>query len=195
MLSILLMVMNLICAALKRLIVQLLKKRKYSHRIACFGISMQIWDTQFLRWFLQKMDGTTALKFVRSRHSPEDGGDFNRARRQQIFLEAVRDRVLSIGFIPKISSSEWSWGKCSYRYISRAYEETSQRSTFCKEYSTRQIVLTTDNYLSHDISDDGQYILISKPGQTIGLCCKRLRALFEGHYTNTLPWLVHQNTY
>ncbi len=33
-----------------------------------------------------------------------------------------------------------------------------------KNYTTRQIVLTTDNYLMHDISDDGQYILVSKSG-------------------------------
>ena len=50
----------------------------------------------------QHMDGTTALKFARSRHSPTDGGDFNRAERQKLVANAVKDRVINIGFISKI---------------------------------------------------------------------------------------------
>ncbi len=49
-----------------------------------------------------EMDGETALKFARSRHSLEDGGDFNRAHRQQQVIEAAKNKVLSINFIPKI---------------------------------------------------------------------------------------------
>ena len=48
------------------------------------------------------MDGKTALKFARSRHAEADGGDFNRAKRQQQVMEAAREKVLSINFIPKI---------------------------------------------------------------------------------------------
>lgn len=45
----------------------------------------------------QKMDGITALKFVRSRHSLDngEGTDFARAKRQQKILMAVRDKFLS----------------------------------------------------------------------------------------------------
>ncbi len=45
---------------------------------------------------LQKMDGITALKYARSRHAlgPE-GNDFARAKRQQIILEAVKEKLLS----------------------------------------------------------------------------------------------------
>ena len=49
-----------------------------------------------------QMDGETALKYARSRHALEDGGDFNRAKRQQNVLEAAKAKVLSIGFIPRI---------------------------------------------------------------------------------------------
>lgn len=46
----------------------------------------------------QTMDGETALKFVRSRHGNNgEGSDFARSRRQQLVLEAVRDKVFSIG--------------------------------------------------------------------------------------------------
>lgn len=44
----------------------------------------------------QKMDGSLALKYARSRHAlgPE-GNDFARAKRQQIILEAVKEKLLS----------------------------------------------------------------------------------------------------
>lgn len=114
---------------------------------------------------LQKMDGETALKYVRSRHSAQDGGDFNRARRQQVFLEAVRDKVLSIGFIPKISPLLNDLEESVRTDISpELMKKLLKEAPDVKNYTTRQIVLTTDNYLMHDISDDGQYILVSKSG-------------------------------
>ncbi len=113
----------------------------------------------------QVMDGDTALKFVRSRHSPTDGGDFNRARRQQLFLEAVRDKVLSIGFIPKIlplmnDLEENVRTDLPIELIQRFLGE----ATSISDYTITQVVLTTDNYLEHGISDDGQYILVPVDG-------------------------------
>lgn len=45
---------------------------------------------------LQKMDGDTALKYARIRHSsdPIEGSDFARARRQQKIIMAVKDKAL-----------------------------------------------------------------------------------------------------
>lgn len=44
-----------------------------------------------------QMDGETALKFVRSRHgNNKEGTDFARSRRQQIVLQAFKNKVLSI---------------------------------------------------------------------------------------------------
>lgn len=45
---------------------------------------------------VQKLDGETALKYARSRHS---SSDFDRARRQQEVLQAIKDRALSVGFL------------------------------------------------------------------------------------------------
>ena len=43
------------------------------------------------------MDGTTALKFVRSRHAlGVEGTDFARSKRQQLVIEAFREKVLSL---------------------------------------------------------------------------------------------------
>ena len=45
---------------------------------------------------MQKMDGSLALKFARSRHGVgSEGSDFARARRQQLILEAVKEKLLS----------------------------------------------------------------------------------------------------
>lgn len=44
------------------------------------------------------MDGVTALKFVRSRHGNNgEGSDFARSKRQQVVIQAFRQKVLSIG--------------------------------------------------------------------------------------------------
>ncbi|MDD2807947.1 MAG: LCP family protein [Patescibacteria group bacterium] len=56
----------------------------------------------------QLMDGTTALKYARSRHSlgPE-GTDFARAKRQQKVIQALKDKALSVGTItnPKLMAN------------------------------------------------------------------------------------------
>ena len=45
---------------------------------------------------LQTMSGSLALKFARSRHAlSSEGSDFARARRQQLVLEAVKNKLLS----------------------------------------------------------------------------------------------------
>ncbi len=44
----------------------------------------------------QKLNGATALKYVRERHSDPEG-DFGRAKRQQQVMQAVRDKVFSTG--------------------------------------------------------------------------------------------------
>lgn len=45
---------------------------------------------------LQKMDGATALKYVRSRHGDPEG-DFGRAKRQQQTLQAIKNKAFSLG--------------------------------------------------------------------------------------------------
>ncbi|HLC94957.1 MAG TPA: LCP family protein, partial [Patescibacteria group bacterium] len=44
---------------------------------------------------LHHLNGTTALKYVRERHTDPDG-DFGRARRQQQVIQAVRNRIFSL---------------------------------------------------------------------------------------------------
>lgn len=54
---------------------------------------------------LQNMNGELALKFARSRHGINgEGSDFARAKRQQLVIEAVKDKALSMKnlFNPKV---------------------------------------------------------------------------------------------
>ncbi len=53
---------------------------------------------------LQHMDGDLALRFVRSRHAAgPEGTDFARSHRQQLVIEAVRNKIFSIGTLTDIN--------------------------------------------------------------------------------------------
>jgi len=74
---------------------------------ATVSADQQLWDFFPCRYKhlhvdlgLQHMDGITALEFVRSRHGVgQEGSDFARSRRQQLVLEALRSKVLSLGIV------------------------------------------------------------------------------------------------
>jgi len=54
------------------------------------------YETLYIPTGLQKMDGSLALKYVRSRHAYGiEGSDFARAKRQQKVIEAAKDKFLS----------------------------------------------------------------------------------------------------
>ncbi|KXK16878.1 MAG: putative LytR family transcriptional protein [Chloroflexi bacterium OLB15] len=57
------------------------------------------YDPLILNAGTQHMDGQTALKFARTRHGDND---FERARRQQMVLYAIRDRVLDFNLLPQL---------------------------------------------------------------------------------------------
>ncbi|MCL4339072.1 LCP family protein [Patescibacteria group bacterium] len=57
------------------------------------------YETVHFNTGLQHMDGTTALKFVRSRHAQgEEGTDFARDQRQQKVILAIKDKVMKPSF-------------------------------------------------------------------------------------------------
>ena len=51
---------------------------------------------------LQHLDGTTALKYARTRHGSDD---YSRSRRQQDIIRAVAEKVLNANMIPQLVSS------------------------------------------------------------------------------------------
>lgn len=57
------------------------------------------YDPFYIDAGLQHMDGATALKYARTRHA---SNDFDRARRQQQVIYAIRDKVLNAGMWPTL---------------------------------------------------------------------------------------------
>jgi len=111
------------------------------------------------------MDGETALKYVRSRHSLQDGSDFGRGARQQQFVKAVKEKVISIGFVTKIIPLLDEMKKHIRTDIS-----PDVLQTFVKEakdaslYRTISLRMSDKDYLMSSYSDYGGYILIPRTG-------------------------------
>lgn len=115
----------------------------------------------------QQMDGTTALKFVRSRHSAQAGagGDFARSQRQRALIQGIKEQIFSVGFLPKmvpfITSLKQDFETdidldTMRSYVSRADE--------FRGYKISSISLSTDNVLSIGTSADRQSIVMPKEG-------------------------------
>ena len=114
---------------------------------------------------LTHMDGSTALKFSRSRHSPEDGGDFNRALRQQQVIEAVKNKVISLGFIPKIIPLMDEFKRDVKTDIGMdIIKKFIGQADKSREFKITSFVLTDQNVFKNATSDDGQFILIPNEG-------------------------------
>jgi anionic cell wall polymer biosynthesis LytR-Cps2A-Psr (LCP) family protein len=113
----------------------------------------------------QKMDGPTALKFIRSRHSDQHGGDFARGQRQQAVLTAVRNKFLSLDAINKIDEffKEFS-GLIKTDIKEMDVVEILSHTGNPLDYTPKNINIDTNNYLQNSTSADGQYILIPKAG-------------------------------
>lgn len=102
------------------------------------------------------LDGETALKYVRSRHSTSD---FSRSGRQQQIIAAVAQKLKDNGFIGKISN------------ISRLYSilSTNIESTFSLPeligLAGMEKKIDTKNVISMQLSDqNGLYSTLSQPG-------------------------------
>ncbi len=114
----------------------------------------------------QVMDGETALKFVRSRHAVQDGGDFGRAARQRNVIMAVKEKVLSLNFLPKaIPFVNTLAGSLTTDLTLSDMETFLQFQNEIKDYEIRTIALTDKNVLDLARSQDGQMILQPKAGE------------------------------
>jgi len=108
------------------------------------------------------LNGTEALKFVRSRHVDSD---FGRSARQFAVLIGIEKKLISlkslnkldatIDMLSKMIRTDLTLGKI--KSLIEAFGNTST-------YSKSEIQLTTDNVLNEGKSSDGQYILVPKAG-------------------------------
>lgn len=114
---------------------------------------------------LTKMTGGEAVKFVRSRHSSQHGGDFARSERQFALLKGLEDKLVSLKVIPK-------GGKIIDRISALVKTDLTppRISEFLElvgnpsEYSIKEIHLTEDNVLKATTGAQGQFILVPKEG-------------------------------
>lgn len=112
------------------------------------------------------MDGETALKYVRSRHSFQDGSDFARGVRQQQFMRSLKDKLISVEMVTRIFS---------LMNEVKAHVETNisvdEMKKFFSEapdvtkYRIIDIRMSDADYLKSSFSDYGGYILIPRIGE------------------------------
>lgn len=112
------------------------------------------------------MDGTTALKYVRSRHSIQDGNDFGRSRRQRNLLVAVKQKIMAINFIPKAIPFITSLGDDVKTDLTPDdVRMLAQSATTLSKFYITNLALTDANYLVDTFSEDQQAILQPKLGR------------------------------
>lgn len=112
---------------------------------------------------LQFLNGESALKFVRSRHSEFGGGDFARTQRQQALISAVKNKLLSYKSIPRIIEITNTLSKNVLTDIDfKKGFNLLNDYTELKDSKIKTITLTTENVLEETYSDKGQYVLIPK---------------------------------
>jgi len=114
---------------------------------------------------LRTMDGATALKYVRSRHSSQDGTDFGRATRQRNVIVAAQKKILELNFLPKAFSF-----LATLRQNVQTDITAPQMTEFISKYTEWQtfavssIALTDKNSVKNSRSTNGQFIVIPQAG-------------------------------
>jgi len=111
------------------------------------------------------IDGKTALKYARSRHSQTEGGDFNRANRQQQVILAIKNKVLSLGFLTKIIPLMQEYKNDVKTDISLdIVQKLISQADKTSDFKIITFVINDENVLKDAISDDKQFILIPEEG-------------------------------
>lgn len=109
----------------------------------------------------QKLTGDDALKFVRSRHSGTDGGDFGRSTRQSAVITALQQKLLSPAILPKVPELIARITKSIETNLSISQViELANLYKNMREAPIESISVTTKNVLKESRSSDGQYILV-----------------------------------
>lgn len=138
------------------------------------------YDPLILRAGLQHMDGVTSLKFARTRHGDDD---FERARRQQTVVYALRDRVLNLNIMPQlIVQSPSLMGTFSQNvYTDLSLDQMIQLALYLKDIPTENMhtgVIDRD-YIMDYVTAEGAQVLVPRRAQLSGL----LSSVFGANYS------------
>jgi LCP family protein required for cell wall assembly len=114
----------------------------------------------------QTLTGVQALKYARSRHSAQDGNDFNRARRQQNLILAVVTQVFSTNSLTKIPGLISTLrGNTATDFSALEIAEWLAKAPEVRDYPITSLVLTDKNYLQQGFSSDRQFVLQTRQGE------------------------------
>ncbi|MBI2989850.1 MAG: LCP family protein [Candidatus Magasanikbacteria bacterium] len=129
------------------------------------------YQTLYFKSGVQTMNGSTALKFARSRHGNNgEGSDFARAKRQQKILLALKEKLLSFGTLANPVRIKRVMDSLE-RHVTTNMEfpEILSFIKLAREFNTKNITsLVLDNsengFLRESISLEGVYLLEPKTG-------------------------------
>lgn len=113
----------------------------------------------------QEMDGKTALKFVRSRHSETYGGDFARSERQHAVMIGFLNKLISLDAVKQSNPlfnklTEMVKTDIDKDLIVRLLKLVGNPS----DYKIKSIFLNEGNVLVSSVGPAGQFILIPREG-------------------------------
>jgi polyisoprenyl-teichoic acid--peptidoglycan teichoic acid transferase len=121
------------------------------------------YDPLIIRAGLQHFDGETALKYSRTRHGDND---FERARRQQQVLFAIRDRVLDADAIPQLIAQAPSlWASFNQNvYTELSLERLIQLGLALKDIPVENIRtgVIDGNYIMPYTTSQGASVLVPR---------------------------------
>ena len=128
------------------------------------------YETISFRKGITHLDGSTALKYVRSRYATGvEGSDFARNKRQQKVLQAITNGLKKS--IRKLDLNRW---KKLYQASARLFTRditnqqiaiVSKNIIFSPNFSQKEIILSQDFFIVPDnILYNGQYALVPKDG-------------------------------
>lgn len=119
----------------------------------------------------QKMDGSLALKYARSRHAVGvEGSDFARAKRQQIIIEAVKDKLLSTNLLLKPTTvasiiNEFQENISTNLKVWEMIKLWSMFKDITRDDITNRVLDNNPNGLLVDmITEEGAYVLTPRSG-------------------------------
>jgi LCP family protein required for cell wall assembly len=106
---------------------------------------------------LQQFDGERALEYARSR---ETTSDFDRSRRQQLIMLAVRQRVFSVTAIPRLFSLLSALQDNVRTNLRPAdMQQLASLAGKIKDPYIRRVAIDTSNLLRSGFNSGGQYVL------------------------------------
>lgn len=111
------------------------------------------------------MNGELALKFARSRHAKSDGSDFARSERQKEVMIAAKEKIYSVGFLPKaIPFVQTLAGSLQTDMNLVVMQDFLSKASEYRQFKVGSLALSTNNVLKETYSNDRQYILAPTSG-------------------------------